>query len=822
MDGADAGGWSLSLVIPAFNEEAGIRQAVHEADAALAALAADYEILVVDDGSTDGTAAAVAEMTRDRPHVRLLSHSHNRGYGAALRSGFEAARFSLVAFTDADCQFDLNDLASLVPLTDRHDIAAGFRMDRQDPWRRRFVSWGYNVVARALLGTGVRDCDCALKVFRKDALRDLLPETRGFFVNSEMLARARQLGLAVAEAGVRHRPRVRGTSTVSLRDIPRTLASLLPFWWSRLLFAGRGAAATGEHAPAAGLARLPVAVSVLLLVAALLFFSRLRCPLLEPDEARYAEIPRQMLAEGHVLVPVLHGTPYYHKPPLLYWLVMGSYAVFGVDDWAARLVPCSCALLTVLITYLWGRRAVGPRAAFAGGLMLALSVRFIYLGRMLTMDSLLCLWVVAALASAHAAVRGRGLRWRWWLLSAAACGLGLLTKGPVALVLVIVPVLLLQWLDPRTSRPRWRAWLAYCFAAVGVACPWYLAVTVSDPVFAQDFFWTHNVLRYVAPLDHEKPFWFYLPDLLLGMLPWTLLLYPLLRFLGSRSKVAAERRPAALGFFLLACLSCLLFYSAGGCKRAGYILPAMPPLALALGWYLDVALADAAWRRAGAVLLRQQAPLARWAVQLVLVLALGGSILTAWVGMQRPASGAAVATAAAAGLWCLRRRGPGPAGSWVLCGAVTFAVLLAAVHQVLPGYTRKFSIREQVRPQLQVSATAHLPVVCYPHRWDSVSFYLRRNDVHVYTPAQRHDLMALLRAQPDTLVFVKSDDATSRNLTDFLEALPGCLEFVPRSRSGIVTAGLVHRRSDTGPAGLARGRNDELLMATDERMSNDE
>jgi dolichol-phosphate mannosyltransferase len=229
---------SLSLILPAYNEAAGIREAVREADRALADLAADYEILVVDDGSHDETASVVAEAAAENPHVRLLRHEVNRGYGRALRTGFEAARGDRVAFTDADCQFHLADLGRLIPLTDRASVAVGYRVARQDPWRRRFFSWGYNVLVRTLLGTGVRDCDCALKVFRKEALPTLLPETNGFFVNAEILSRARKQGYQIEETGVRHRPRVRGHSTVSLWEIPRTLARLLPYWWSQVLFAG--------------------------------------------------------------------------------------------------------------------------------------------------------------------------------------------------------------------------------------------------------------------------------------------------------------------------------------------------------------------------------------------------------------------------------------------------------------------------------------------------------------------------------------------------------------------------------------------------------
>ena len=227
----------LSLVMPAYNEAAGIAEAVAEAHEALTGLGYEFEIVVVDDGSTDGTGARVADLAALWPDVRLLTHSTNLGYGAALRSGFEAARFELVAFTDADGQFFLEDLDDLVPLADEHQVVAGRRVDRKDPWRRRFLSWGYNRLARAFLGTRVRDCDCALKVFRREALQYLLPESSGFFVNSEMLCRARRLGFTVAEVGVRHRPRRRGVSKVSLTEVPKTFSTLVRFWWRNVVWA---------------------------------------------------------------------------------------------------------------------------------------------------------------------------------------------------------------------------------------------------------------------------------------------------------------------------------------------------------------------------------------------------------------------------------------------------------------------------------------------------------------------------------------------------------------------------------------------------------
>ncbi len=230
---------AISLVMPAYNEAAVIVIAVTEAAAALTRDFADYELIIVDDGSCDDTADAVEELLPRFRRLRLVRHPVNRGYGAALRTGFEAARHGLVAFTDADGQFDLADLARLAALTESAPIVAGYRADRHDPWRRKVLSKGYNLLTRALLGTRVRDCDCALKVFRRTVVAELLPRSRGFFVNAEMLTRARQLGHAVVEVAVTHRPRRGGCSKVSLAEVPRTLKTLAKFWWAEVAFGPR-------------------------------------------------------------------------------------------------------------------------------------------------------------------------------------------------------------------------------------------------------------------------------------------------------------------------------------------------------------------------------------------------------------------------------------------------------------------------------------------------------------------------------------------------------------------------------------------------------
>src|SRR5262249_25505192 len=155
-----------------------------------------------------------------------LQQPGNMGYGAALRAGFQAATLDHVAFTDADCQFDLRELEYMLPLTKHYEIVCGYRIDRQDPAKRRFFSCGHNTLITMLMGSPVRDLDCALKVFRRDKLQAILPESKNFLVNTEMMTRARQQGMSIVEVGVHHRPRAAGESKVSLRDIPKTLASL--------------------------------------------------------------------------------------------------------------------------------------------------------------------------------------------------------------------------------------------------------------------------------------------------------------------------------------------------------------------------------------------------------------------------------------------------------------------------------------------------------------------------------------------------------------------------------------------------------------------
>jgi 4-amino-4-deoxy-L-arabinose transferase-like glycosyltransferase len=786
----DRQGWSLSLVIPAYNESAGIAAAIAEADDTLSRLASDYEVLVVDDGSRDDTFEIARKGASERPHVRVLRHEMNRGYGAALRTGFEAARFDKVAFTDADCQFDLNDLDKLAPLADDTPIVAGYRIDRKDPWRRRFLSRGYNMVTRRLLGTRVRDCDCALKVFQRDALQHILPNSSNFFVNTEMLSRARQHNLDIVEVGVTHRPRLRGESKVAMSDVPKTLATLIPFWWSRVMFAGRSFEA-GQGGW--------LGFGIVMLMASLLFFCRLRTPLLEPEEARYAEIPRQMLLHGDWLVPTLNGQPYLDKPPLMYWLVMSAYSAFGVNDWAARLIPGLAGWLTIAVAYLWARRVAGTRAALLGALLLTLSAGFVYYGRMLTMNGLLGMFVTATLACGHCAMLSPRRSRLLWAMAGVCTGLGLLTKGPVAILLTFPPLLILSRLDLRLKNPGWRLRVIFLAALALVAAPWYVAVMIRHPDFAGYFFWFHNVVRFVQPFDHQAPPWDYIPGLLIGTLPWALLAIPMVRDLFSHSREASDRRPASLGAFLFLFAWGFLFFSLAGSKRPVYLVPVFPPLALALGCYLDARLGagrsvSATWE----ILLRQRTRMAYWSTAMVL----GGGVLigmAAWSqGMREPDRAVLLVGASALGLAVLLTRSQSRRGTWGATCAVGFVVLFAGIHDLLPEYARRFSLRHPVQMHAWQAKDSGAPVVCYPHRFESIGFYTGRTDVRGFGRENRDAMVSSLQSNPRSFVFVQT-----RFLQELLDELPANLEFVQRTRDGMVIVGEVRRRREVNPFLLA-------------------
>lgn len=216
----------LSAVMPAYNEEEILPLALDEAVAALEAQCERWELIMVDDGSTDGTENILAEWSAREPRIRVITLRPNEGYSRALVHGLTAGRYEAIFYTDADAQFDLMELSRLHPYLAEADMVCGFRQKRQDPWVRLLTSRTFNFLQSMALGTMMRDVNCAFKFFRRSYFDKVKLSSDGFLIDAEMYVRAKRAGLTWIEKGVTHRPREEGSSTVSFSTITETLAEL--------------------------------------------------------------------------------------------------------------------------------------------------------------------------------------------------------------------------------------------------------------------------------------------------------------------------------------------------------------------------------------------------------------------------------------------------------------------------------------------------------------------------------------------------------------------------------------------------------------------
>ena len=217
---------SLSVVLPAYNEEAVIATTVRRVHDVLASLRLDkFEVLVVDDGSRDGTAAACEDVARELPEVRVIAHQVNRGYGAALRTGFEAARGSAVFLMDTDGQFDPADLHQLLEHWDGNTVVCGYRARRSDPAARRAYNRAFFTIVNARIGRTARDINCGFKLFPRAVGVGLTSD--GALISTELLLRARDSGCTIVDVPVSHSPRLTGSPTgANPRVVLRAFAEL--------------------------------------------------------------------------------------------------------------------------------------------------------------------------------------------------------------------------------------------------------------------------------------------------------------------------------------------------------------------------------------------------------------------------------------------------------------------------------------------------------------------------------------------------------------------------------------------------------------------
>jgi len=331
-----------------------------------------------------------------------------------------------------------------------------------------------------------------------------------------------------------------------------------------------------------------VGLIILTLVAVIWFAGLGGRALFNPDEGRYAEIPREMVATGDWLTPRLNGIKYFEKPPLHYWATAVAYTGLGESEFTARLWVGLTGFAGVLLAWLLGRRLYGPDGGLLSGLILASSLLYFLLGHLNILDMGVSFFLQLAVTGFLLAQPGQtnlNPSKHWMTLAWAAAALALLSKGLIGLALPVLALAAYSVLNRDFSAWRRLQLLQGLAVFLLIGAPWFIMVSIKNPEFAHFFFIHEHLERYLTPVHkHTEPVWYFPVIALAGALPWTgLVVHALIRAWGADSGQAfASRR-----FLLVWVLAVIGFFSLSSSKLAPYILPAFPAMALLTGDFIS-------------------------------------------------------------------------------------------------------------------------------------------------------------------------------------------------------------------------------------------
>ena len=491
-----------------------------------------------------------------------------------------------------------------------------------------------------------------------------------------------------------------------------------------------------------------VARTLVLLVAfTAVWFSNLEYrKLVNPDEGRYAEVPREMVASGDWITPRLNDIKYFEKPALQYWATAAAYSLFGEHQWTARLWSALTGFLGVLMVFFTGRRLFGADAGWYAALVLGSSLLWVLVGHVNTLDMgvsfLLSAAVCAFLLAQHDAAKERA-RSRWMLAAWAALALALLSKGLIGLVLPGAALFLYILIERDWRLPGRLRLVAGITLLLALALPWFVAVSLANPEFFRFFFIHEHFERFLTRQHgrYEPPYYF-IPVLLAGMLPWTLTLIDALARAWKRDP---QQRFQVRRFLFLWAAVVFVFFSASSSKLLPYILPMFPALALLIGARLTQLGARAlAWQAlpaalAGIVVLALVPGIERYAsreVEVEMFRDYADWLIAA--GLLQIAGAAACARLA----W----RGRTAAALVVLAFAgLVFAQLVLSGHESLSRAKSAYHIVQEIKPELKPG----MPFYSVDTYDQSLQFYLRRSTTMV---AYKDELGFGIEQEPEKFI----------------------------------------------------------------------
>jgi 4-amino-4-deoxy-L-arabinose transferase-like glycosyltransferase len=342
---------------------------------------------------------------------------------------------------------------------------------------------------------------------------------------------------------------------------------------------------------------LLVVISCLLYLPGLNLFG-----ILDPSDGYYAEASREMIELGNYLTPHLNYRPWFEKPILIYWLIITSYSVFGINEVAARMPSVLSAISLVAYSFILGRQFLRRRAAFLSSCIIAASPLLLITGHLCLTDVPLCfcLWLgLGGLIAAICLKQSKAAKFSFQLSAYMGIGFGVLCKGPIALILVGINILAFLLTTSKSKQEFWTNVkstnvLMGIFVVGLIALPWYLTETyITNGVFFNEFFIRQNLGRAIGAVTHQSPPWYYVPYLLGGFAPWTLVLalaWPTLAKV-RKNRLSELSRYKFLFFCLVVSVTTFGFYSVVSSKMPTYILPVLPALAFLCGSALDTCMA---------------------------------------------------------------------------------------------------------------------------------------------------------------------------------------------------------------------------------------
>lgn len=462
---------NLSVFFPAYNEEGSIENTVLKAQEVLEKLNLKYEIIIVDDGSTDQTAKIADNLAKQNQNIRVIHHSKNLGYGEALKSGFYNAKYDTICYTDGDGQFDFSEVTKFLEKITDHDLVIGYRIKRQDPFFRILFKKGWKLSLLIFFGLTLKDVDCGFKMIRKAVLEKIphLESSRGAMINAELAIKTKKYGFKVVQVGVSHYPRLSGKPTgASLPVISKSYLDLWKLWWKlkdqKILF---------------------IILSATLFLAAFLRLYNIEGYMIFlGDQGRDALIMKKILSGDLPLIGPPTSVGNIYLGPLYYYMMFIPMVLTGLNPVSAAVMNALIGVATILLVYYVGKVWFGRMSGLLAALLYAISPVTINYSRFSWNPNPTPFFALLAIFSLYKAHTSGN--YKWFILTGAATAAAVQMHY---LALILLPILGVAWAKELLVKRGKFFWRGTFFGILSF-------LVLMSPLFIFDL--RHNFLNYRA------------------------------------------------------------------------------------------------------------------------------------------------------------------------------------------------------------------------------------------------------------------------------------------------------------------------------------